>query len=122
MSVFDPCRTVAELKELRTRTADENGAQRIAFTKTWLETREWLKSKLAALPVETHVDAAGNLWSTLEGESERALLIGGHMDSVPNGGWLDGCLNVLAGGEGLRRRAGQYRHRPPPNGRRADRA
>ena len=36
-------------------------------------------------------------------DSERALLIGGHMDSVPNGGWLDGCLNVVAGLEVLRR-------------------
>ena len=35
--------------------------------------------------------------------SERAVLIGGHIDSVPNGGWLDGCLNVLAGVEVLRR-------------------
>src|SRR5439155_664968 len=32
-----------------------------------------------------------------------ALLIGGHIDSVPNGGWLDGALNVLAGVEVLRR-------------------
>jgi len=31
------------------------------------------------------------------------LLIGGHIDSVPNGGWLDGCLNLLAGVEVLRR-------------------
>jgi N-carbamoyl-L-amino-acid hydrolase len=29
------------------------------------------------------------------------------MDSVPNGGWLDGCLNVLAGAEVLRRIAGE---------------
>ena len=33
------------------------------------------------------------------------LLIGGHIDSVPNGGWLDGCLNVVAGVEVLRRLA-----------------
>ena len=31
------------------------------------------------------------------------MLIGGHIDSVPNGGWLDGCLNVVAGVEVLRR-------------------
>ena len=110
---LDPKRTVAELKELRALTADENGAQRVAFTRTWVETRAWLRSKLAELPVETHVDAAGNLWSTLQGESERALLIGGHMDSVPNGGWLDGCLNVLAGLEVLRRISLQYGGRPP---------
>src|SRR3954453_16874623 len=100
---LNPRRTIAELKDLRSFTANENGAQRVAFTKTWIETRTWLRKKLKALPVETHVDAAGNLWSTLSGKSDRALLIGGHMDSVPNGGWLDGSLNVLAGLEVLRR-------------------
>src|SRR2546430_6482307 len=110
---INPKRTVAELKELRRLTSDENGAQRVAFTKTWVETRAWLKKKLESLPVEIHVDAAGNLWATLLGQSERALLIGGHMDSVPNGGWLDGCLNVLAGVEILRRIHAQYNGKPP---------
>jgi beta-ureidopropionase / N-carbamoyl-L-amino-acid hydrolase len=113
MVTVDTRRTLAELKELRTRSGNEHGAQRVAFTPVWVETREWLKGKLTALPVETHVDAAGNLWSTLRGESDRSLLIGGHMDSVPNGGWLDGCLNVLAGLEVLRRIDAQYAHRPP---------
>src|SRR5882724_4068607 len=110
---LNPKRTVAELKELRSLTADENGAQRVAFTKTWVATRSWLRQKLAALPVEVHIDAAGNLWSTLHGESDRELLIGGHMDSVPNGGWLDGCLNVLAGLEIVRRINAQYGGKPP---------
>jgi N-carbamoyl-L-amino-acid hydrolase len=110
---LEPKRTIAELKELRGFTADENGAQRVAFTPVWVATRAWLLKKLGELPVETHVDAAGNLWSTLRGESEKALLMGGHMDSVPNGGWLDGCLNVLAGLEILRRIAAQYDGRPP---------
>jgi hydantoinase/carbamoylase family amidase len=110
---LDPKRTVAELKELRSFTGDENGAQRVAFTKTWVATREWLKKKLSVLPVASHTDAAGNLWTTLPGKSERALIIGGHMDSVPNGGWLDGCLNVLAGVEILRRVNEQYRGQPP---------
>jgi len=112
-SNLDPKRTVAELKDLRRLTSDENGAQRVAFTGTWSETRTWLRKKLAALPVEVHADEAGNLWSTLRGESERELLIGGHMDSVPNGGWLDGCLNVLAGLEILRRISAQFGGRPP---------
>ncbi len=113
MAFLDPKRTVAELKDLRRFTADENGAQRVAFTKTWVATRAWLRKKLEALPVEVHVDEAGNLWATMRGESERALLIGGHMDSVPNGGWLDGCLNVMAGVEILRRLNEQYKGRPP---------
>lgn len=109
----NPERTIAELKELRAMTGDENGAQRVAFTPVWREARAWLRKKLEELPVEIHNDAAGNLWSTLPGESEKALLIGGHIDSVPNGGWLDGCLNTLAGVEVLRRINAEYKGRPP---------
>jgi N-carbamoyl-L-amino-acid hydrolase len=112
-SRIDPRRTIADLKELRALTGDEAGAQRVAFTPMWTRTRQWLGAKLAELPVETHRDPAGNLWSTLRGESDAELLIGGHMDSVPNGGWLDGCLNVLAGLEILRRLNAEYGGRPP---------
>ncbi len=100
-------RVVSELKELRALTGDADGAQRVAFTPTWVRAREWLRAKLAELPVEVHTDVAGNLWATLRGASERELLIGGHLDSVPNGGWLDGCLNVVAGVEILRRLAAE---------------
>jgi hydantoinase/carbamoylase family amidase len=112
-AILDPKRTVAELKELRALTGDENGAQRVAFTATWLKARAWLREKLQALPLEIAPDEAGNLWATMRGESDRTLIIGGHMDSVPNGGWLDGCLNVLAGVEILRRINAKYRGRPP---------
>jgi N-carbamoyl-L-amino-acid hydrolase len=107
MSILNPARTIAELKELRALTGDEDGAQRVAFTETWVKARDWFKQKLAALPVEVHQDPAGNLWATLKGKSEKELLIGGHIDSVPNGGWLDGCLDLLAGLEVLRRIAAE---------------
>jgi N-carbamoyl-L-amino-acid hydrolase len=100
---LSPSRTVAELKELRELTGDENGAQRVAWTETWERAREWLRVKLDGLPLEYELDEAGNQWWTLRGVSERAVLIGGHIDSVPNGGWLDGALNVVAGAEVLRR-------------------
>ena len=100
---FDPSRTVAELRELQGLTGDENGAQRVAWTETWERAREWLRGKVAETGAKETVDAAGNQWFTLGGASDRAVLIGGHIDSVPNGGWLDGCLNVLAGVEVLRR-------------------
>ncbi|HTS49920.1 MAG TPA: Zn-dependent hydrolase [Bryobacteraceae bacterium] len=110
---IDPKRTVAELKELRALTADDNGAQRVAWTDTWLKAREWFKSKLKGLPVEQHFDAAGNGWVTLPGASEKALLLGGHLDSVPNGGWLDGALDEMAGLEVLRRFASEFNGKPP---------
>src|SRR5213082_1771078 len=104
-----PSRTVAELRELQELTGDENGAQRVAWTETWEQAREWLRGKVDGLPVEEEIDEAGNQWFTLRGASERAVLIGGHIDSVPNGGWLDGCLNVMAGVEVLRRLAEEGR-------------
>jgi N-carbamoyl-L-amino-acid hydrolase len=98
-----PSRTVNELRELRGLTGDEDGAQRVAWTDTWVTAKEWLSAKVAPTGAEEEVDEAGNQWFTLRGASERALVIGGHIDSVPNGGWLDGSLNVLAGVEVLRR-------------------
>ncbi|MEX0850814.1 MAG: Zn-dependent hydrolase [Gaiellaceae bacterium] len=100
---LQPSRTVAELKELRELTGDENGAQRVAWTDTWQRAREWLSRTLREAGVEEEIDAAGNQWFTLAGASERAVVIGGHIDSVPNGGWLDGALNLVAGVEVLRR-------------------
>jgi N-carbamoyl-L-amino-acid hydrolase len=105
---LDPSRTVIELKELRELTGDENGAQRVAWTDTWEAARGWLREKVAAgTGAVEEIDEAGNQWFTLAGASERALLIGGHIDSVPNGGWLDGSLNVVAGVEVLRRIAAE---------------
>jgi hydantoinase/carbamoylase family amidase len=104
---LETSRTVAELEELRALTGDENGAQRVAWTDTWERARGFLRTRLEGTGAVEEIDEAGNQWFTLRGGSERALLIGGHMDSVPNGGWLDGCLNVLAGAEVLRRIASE---------------
>jgi N-carbamoyl-L-amino-acid hydrolase len=102
-NTLQPERVIAELKALRVLTGDAHGAQRVCWTDTWARARTWLRENLATLPVEVTSDEAGNLWATLHGAAERALLIGGHLDSVPNGGWLDGSLNVLAALEVLRR-------------------
>jgi N-carbamoyl-L-amino-acid hydrolase len=108
---LDPSRTVTELRELQELTGDEDGAQRVAWTETWQRAREWLRSKVMQTGADETVDAAGNQWFTVAGDSDRAVLIGGHIDSVPNGGWLDGALNVMAGLEVLRRIAEEGR--PP---------
>ena len=102
-AVLDPSRTVSELRDLRELTGDENGAQRVAWTETWDRAREWLRTKVAPTGAVEQIDAAGNQWFTLAGGDGKGLLLGGHIDSVPNGGWLDGCLNVVAGLEVLRR-------------------
>jgi N-carbamoyl-L-amino-acid hydrolase len=109
----NPQRVIDDLNELRSLTGDVNGAQRVAWTPMWLQAREWFVSKLKDLPVEEHLDAAGNRWVTLAGDSPKALVIGSHLDSVPNGGWLDGCLGVIAGLEVLRSFAEDFAGRPP---------
>jgi hydantoinase/carbamoylase family amidase len=105
--------TLALLKELRELTATAEGAQRLAWTDPWLEARKWFKSKLEGLPVEHHYDAAGNQWVTLPGTSKKCLILGSHLDSVPNGGWLDGALGVLAGLAVMRRIIDESGGRPP---------
>jgi allantoate deiminase len=101
---------INNLRELASLTSDADGAQRVAWGPVWRTSREWLDGKLAGLNLRAKRDAAGNSWITLPGESARTVIIGGHLDSVPNGGWLDGPLGVLAGIEALRQRQGT---RPP---------
>jgi hydantoinase/carbamoylase family amidase len=106
-TALQPQRAIDDLKELRALTGNADGEQRVCWTDTWAKGRAMLREKLTQLPVELETDQAGNSWATLRGKSDRTMLIGGHMDSVPNGGWLDGCLNVLAGLEVLRRIASE---------------
>jgi hydantoinase/carbamoylase family amidase len=96
-------RVIADLRELAALTSTPDGAQRLAWGPVWKEARRWLRDKLSELGLTPLPDAAGNNWVTLPGDSERTVIIGGHLDSVPNGGWLDGALGVLVALEALRR-------------------
>jgi hydantoinase/carbamoylase family amidase len=103
MSELNPQNVIDHLNELQALTGNENGSQRLAWSDTWLKACDWLRHQLSQLPVEIEVDAAGNTWATLKGKSPQVLVLGSHIDSVLNGGWLDGCLGVLSGLEILRR-------------------
>jgi N-carbamoyl-L-amino-acid hydrolase len=103
MAAADAGRAVAGLQELRRLTGDDDGAQRVAWTDTWITAREWLRRELDGIDgVTVETDEAGNTWASAPGEHERFVIVGGHLDSVPDGGWLDGALNVLGGLEVLR--------------------
>lgn len=95
-------RVISDLRELAELTSDGEGAQRVAWGPVWRKAREWYRAKVEALGLKLDRDAAGNLWTTLAGQKEDSVLIASHLDSVPNGGWLDGCLGVIAGLEALR--------------------
>ena len=106
----DARRAVEELKELAALTGGPGGARRVCWTDEWAKARGWLREKLSEIEgVEVETDEAGNLWATAPGDSESAVLLGGHLDSVPNGGWLDGALNTVAALEVLRVLAPQSR-------------
>ena len=110
MAAVDAGRAVTGLQELRALTGDEDGAQRVAWTDTWIRAREWFRAQLCEIDgVAVEQDEAGNIWATAPGDSDRFVIIGGHLDSVPNGGWLDGALNVVGGLEVLRALAPEER-------------
>ena len=99
-------RVIDDLKELAQLTSTPEGAQRLCWGPIWRQAREWYKGKLKELNLTVETDSAGNNWVTLPGLKEDSVIIGSHLDSVPNGGWLDGCLGVVAGLEALRRYSG----------------
>lgn len=96
-------RVIAELKDLAELTSTPDGAQRVAWGPIWRNARDWFEAKVNDLGLTWERDSAGNGWVTLPGRSEEVVIIGGHLDSVPNGGWLDGCLGTLSALEGIRR-------------------
>ena len=110
---LDPGAVLADLDELASRSGGRfAGAKRLAWTQDWLDTRMWLERKLAEAGLDAKRDPAGNLWARVEGEREEFLIVGSHIDAVPDGGWLDGALGVLTAVEAVRQlaRAGT---RPP---------
>ena len=110
MADVDAARAVAGLREIARLTGNDDGAQRVAWTDTWIAARDWLANELAGIDgVTVDRDEAGNTWATAPGESDRFVIVGGHLDSVPNGGWLDGTLNVVGGLEVLRALAPERR-------------
>jgi N-carbamoyl-L-amino-acid hydrolase len=103
-------RVIADLRELAARTGTPDGAQRLAWGPVWREAREWFRGKVSELGLRIETDSAGNNWVTLAGSSPKTVIVGSHLDSVPNGGWLDGALGVMAALEALRMHA---RSKPP---------
>ena len=93
---IDADRVIADLRELQSRTGDDDGAQRLCWGEGWRSARGFLGELLAEIGLDPEIDEAGNAWAYLSGESKPALAVGSHVDSVANGGWLDGALGVMA--------------------------
>lgn len=83
------------------RTAD-GGVARPSWSEADMQARRWLQERLTAAGLGSRVDAAGNIFGRWQ-PGGPVVLVGSHLDSVPNGGAFDGALGVLAGLECLRR-------------------
>ena len=111
---IDADRVIADLRELARRTSDDGGSQRVAWTQTWHEARAFLRELLDEIGAVSETDEAGNLWARLDGDgSGESVAVGSHIDSVPDGGWLDGALGLMAAVGALRNHASEPSGRKP---------
>ncbi len=75
----------------------EGGVNRLTFSKAHTEAREWFCEKAHEAGFELLIDGAANHSAILrQTGAEKIMLIGSHLDSVPNGGRYDGALGVVA--------------------------
>ncbi|HET8997469.1 MAG TPA: M20/M25/M40 family metallo-hydrolase, partial [Acetobacteraceae bacterium] len=84
---------------LRDATFDGVGITREAYGPGEQKAHALVRSEAEALGLEIANDAAGNLYMTLPGRDRAAkrIVLGSHLDSVPQGGNYDGAAGVLAG-------------------------
>jgi hydantoinase/carbamoylase family amidase len=110
---LDPAAVIADLDDLAAQSGGRfAGAKRLAWSPDWLAARAWLRGKLESIGLPISEDIAGNLWATVQGESDEFLIVGSHIDAVPDGGWLDGVLGLMAALETVRQLAALPT--PPP--------
>lgn len=95
-------RIMNNLDRLKAITDPNHPFTRRAFTKRYLEGRQWLINELKQIGLTPFIDSAGNLRAILQGETETRIYFGSHSDTVPAGGAYDGILGVVAGLEILR--------------------
>lgn len=73
---------------------DNGGVERIAWTPDEFAARRWLLDRCRSEGFEADMDTAGNVWA-FHG-SRPAVLLGSHLDTVPNGGCFDGALGIAS--------------------------
>jgi N-carbamoyl-L-amino-acid hydrolase len=96
-------RLLADLRRLAKFGQVGSGVHRLSFTPEDREARHWLLQRMIEAGLDAQIDGIGNVYGQTKGVN-KAILIGSHTDSVPNGGWLDGAMGVLYGLELARAR------------------
>ncbi len=96
-------RLLADLRRLAKFGQVGRGVHRLSFTPEDREARHWLLQRMTEAGLDAQIDGIGNVYGQTKGV-DKAVLVGSHTDSVPNGGWLDGAMGVLYGLEIARAR------------------
>ncbi len=100
---LDPAAVIGDLDELAAQSGGRfAGAKRLAWSPDWVKAREWLTAKLTDAGLVPERDQAGNLWARIDGERPEFMIVGSHIDAVPDGGWLDGVLGLMTALETVR--------------------
>ncbi|MFZ5942922.1 MAG: M20 family metallo-hydrolase [Bacillota bacterium] len=82
---------------------ENGGVTRLAFTQEDLKAREYLVETMKSLGLEIHIDGFGNIRGRRRGKYDLPpVMMGSHLDTVPNGGNYDGVVGVIAGLEVIR--------------------
>ena len=93
---INPKRLMADLRELANFGKYKTGVNRPAFSKEDVAARSWLCKKMSESGLSARIDKYGTVFGR-NPKVTRAVLVGSHSDTVPNGGWLDGSLGVIYG-------------------------
>lgn len=79
------------------REGSTGGYRRYAWTRTDHDLREWFVGQCAARGLDVVEDRAGNQWAWWgDPDQSPGVVIGSHLDSVPDGGAFDGPLGVVS--------------------------
>lgn len=94
---------LTDLKELARFGAEAatGGISRTAFSPAFIEAQAWMLRRMADAGLAVRIDVAGNVIGRF-GPQGPAVVCASHIDTVPNGGSLDGALGVMAGLEAFR--------------------
>ncbi len=96
MVTVDTERFLVDLHELREIGRFRTGVHRPTYTPQDMESRRWLCARLEACGLVAEIDGIGNVLGRHPGPGPH-LLVGSHIESQNEAGWLDGALGVVAG-------------------------
>lgn len=96
MPQIDAARFLKDLDDLRQIGRFRTGVHRPTYSPQDMESRHWLMARLDECGLEASIDGIGNVYGRHRGPGPH-LLVGSHIESQNEAGWLDGALGVVAG-------------------------